>query len=124
MNGINENGFHRNKGLACEEKGKQCIRESSRDIYHASGEFRNRYNFMKECVESNLSTYHYATLHLKNKNVDIAIFFLECVGSFSLISKLLRKYKKVGMIAVKNNPNIFQYIGKNLKVDDEIFYSN
>ena len=44
---------------------------------------------MKECVESDHNTYQYATLHLKNKNVDLAIFFLERGGSFSLISKHL-----------------------------------
>ena len=75
---------------------------------------------MKECVESDPDTYQYATLLLK-QNVDHAIFFLERCGSFSLIGKHLRKKnKKVGLIAVKNNPNSFQYVGKNLKDDDDI----
>ena len=55
---------------------------------------------MKECVESDPNTYQYATLHLKNKNVDFAIFFIERGGSLSLISKHLCNSKKVGMIAV------------------------
>ena len=58
---------------------------------------------------------------MKNENIDLAIFFLERGASFSLISKHLRNNKKVGMIAVKSNPNIFQYLGKNLKDDDELF---
>ena len=49
---------------------------------------------MKECVESDTNTYQYATLHLKNKNVDLAIFFIERGGSFSLFSKHLRCNKK------------------------------
>ena len=83
--------------------------------------FRNKYEIIKECVEADLNTYQYANLDLKNKNVDLAIFFLERVGSFSLISKHLRSNKKVGIIAVKVNPNSCQYLGKNLKDDDEIF---
>ena len=76
---------------------------------------------MKKCVESDPNTYQYALLHLKNKNVDFAILFIKSGGSFSLVSKHLRKNKKVGMIAVKTKPNSYQYIGKNLKDDDEIF---
>ena len=76
---------------------------------------------MEECIESDPKTYHYATLHLKNKNVDLAFFFIECVGSFSLLFKHLRNIKKVGMIAVKINPKNFQYVGKNSKDDDDIF---
>ena len=76
---------------------------------------------MLRCVEADPDTYQYDTLHLKNKNVDLAIFFLERGGSFSLISEHLRNNEKVGMIAVKNNPKIVQNVGKNLKNDDEIF---
>ena len=76
---------------------------------------------MKECVESDPNTHQYATLDLKNKNVDLALFFLESGGSFSIISNHLRNIKKVGMIAVKNETKNFQYVGKNLKNDDEIF---
>ena len=54
-------------------------------------------------------------------NVDLAIYFLEQDGSFSLISKHLRKNKKVVMVAVEKSPKSFQYIGKNLKDDDDIF---
>ena len=72
-------------------------------------------------MESDPNTYRYATLDLKNESIDLAIFFLERGGSFSLVSKHLRNYKKVGMMAVKNNPKKFQYLGKNLKEDDEIF---
>ena len=54
-------------------------------------------------------------------NVDLAKFFLEQGGSFSLISKHLRKNKKVVMVAVEKNSNNVQYLGKNLKDDDEIF---
>ena len=57
------------------------------------------------------------------QNVDLAIFFLEQVGSFSLISKHLSKNKKIVTVAVKKNPNSFQYVGKNLKDDDDIFKS-
>ena len=66
------------------------------------------------------NTYQYATLRLKH-NADLAIFFLEQGGSFSLISKHLRKNKKVVMLAVAKNPNSFQYIGRNLKDYDHIF---
>ena len=93
--GIDEHGYNSNKELACKEKLEQAKRE-------------------------NPKTYQYATLRLKH-NVDIAIFFLEQGGSFSLISKHLRKNKKVVMIAVEKNPKSFQYIGSNLKVDDDIF---
>ena len=63
--GIDEYGYNRNKKLACKEKLKQAIRE-------------------------NPNTYQYATLRLKH-NADLAIIFLEQGGSFSLISKHLRK---------------------------------
>ena len=121
--GIDENGFNRNKELACEEgEVKQSIRENPWNVLYASGEFRyNKYEIMKEFVESDPSIYQYATLHLKNKNVDLAIFFLKHGGSFSLISKHLRKIKNIGIIVVKNNPDNFQYVGKNIKDDDGIF---
>ena len=83
--------------------------------------FRNKYEIIKECVESDPNTFQYATLQLKNKSVDLAIFFLERSGSFSLISKQPRNNNQVGMVAVKINPNNFQYLGKNLKDEDEIF---
>ena len=51
----------------------------------------------------------------------ILLYFFKRGGTFSLISKHLRNKKLVGMIAVKNNPNSFQYVGKSLKDDDEIF---
>ena len=91
---IDEYGYNRNKELACKDKLEQAIRE-------------------------NPNTYQNATLRLKH-NVDLAIFFLEQSGSFSLISKRLRKYKKVVMVAVEKNPKSYQYIGKNLKDDDDI----
>ena len=75
---------------------------------------------MKECVEADPNMFEYTTLDLKNKNINLAIFFLERGGSFSLISKHMRNNKQVGMVAVKINPGNFQYVGKNLK-DDEIF---
>ena len=49
------------------------------------------------------------------------MFFLERGGSYSLVSKHLRNNKQVAMIAVKKNPNSYQYVGKNLKDDDEMF---
>ena len=55
---------------------------------------------MKECVESDPNIYQYATLHLKNKNVDLTIFFLERGGSFPLISKHLRNNEQNGIVAV------------------------
>ena len=73
--------------------------------------FRNKHEILKKCVKSDPNTYQYATLHLK-QNVDLAIFFLERGGSFSLIGNHLRNNKKVGMISVKNNPNSFQFVGK------------
>ena len=54
-------------------------------------------------------------------NADLAIFFLAKGGSFSLLSKHLRKNKKAVMIAVEKNPIFFQYIGRNSKNDDDIF---
>ena len=50
---------------------------------------------MKECVQSDPNIYEYATLRLKNKNVDLAVFFLERGGSLSLISKHLVILKKL-----------------------------
>ena len=76
---------------------------------------------MKDCVESDLNTYQYATLDLKNKYVDLVIFFLERGGSFSLISKHLHNNEKVGMIAVKIKPENFKNFGKFLRDDVEIF---
>ena len=90
-------------------------------MYYASEVFRKKYEILKQFVELDPNTYQYATLHLKNKNVDLTIFFLERGGSFSLISKHLRNKKQVGMTAVKINPNYFQNLGKNLKEGDEIF---
>ena len=54
-------------------------------------------------------------------NVDLAIFFHEQGGSLSLISKHLRKNKKIVMVAVEKNVNSFQFVGNNLRNDDEIF---
>ena len=54
-------------------------------------------------------------------NVDLAIFFLEQGGSFSLISKHVRKNKNVVMVTVEKNPGNFQDLGNHLKDDDEIF---
>ena len=76
---------------------------------------------MLECVKAAPNTYDYATLDLKNKNIDLAIFLSERGGSFSLIFKHLRNFKQVGMVTVKFNPNNFRYLGKNIKEDDEIF---
>ena len=81
--------------------------------------FRNKYEIMKEYVKSDPNTHQYATLHLKNKNINLPIFFLERGGSFPLISKHLPNNKKVGKIAVKKIPKNFQYVGKNLKDDDD-----
>ena len=108
ISGIDEHGLNTNKELACEEKGKQSIGENPWKIYHASGEFRNKHEIMKECVKSDPNIYQYATLHLKNENVDLEKYFLERGCSFSLISKHLRNDKKTGMIAVKNNTIKFQ----------------
>ena len=83
--------------------------------------FGNKQEIMLESVQADPKTYEHATLHLKNKNIDLAILFLERGGSFSLISNNLRNNKKVGMIAVKINPNSFQYVGKILEDYDEIF---
>ena len=77
--GIVEYALNRKKELACKGKLKQALRE-------------------------NPNTYQYAILRLKH-NADLAIFFLEQGGSFSLISKHLRKNKKVVMIAVEKNPH-------------------
>ena len=117
---MDDHGFNRNGDLACGEKIKQSIRENPSNIYHASTEFRNKYEIMLECVKADPNTYEYATLHLGNKKIDLAIFFLESVSSFSLISNYLRNIKKVRMIAVEDNPQIFQYVGNSLKDDDEI----
>ena len=119
VNGIDESGFIRNKEIVCEEKMKQAMKENPWNIYYISDVFRNKYETRKECVGLDLNTYQYATLLLK-QIVDLAIFFLERVSSFSLISKHLRN-KKNGLIAVRNNPNSFQYVGKNLKDDDDMF---
>ena len=114
INGTDENGFIRKRETVCEEKVKQAIRKNPLNIYYVSDVFRNKYEIMKECVESNPNTYLYATLHLK-QNVDLAIFFPERRGSFSHICKHLRKNEKVEIIAVKNKPNSFQYFGKKNK---------
>ena len=95
INGVEEHVFIRNKELACEENVKQFIRENFWTIYHASGEFRNKYEIMLKSVEADPNTYQYANLQLKNKNVDLAIFLLERGKSFSLISKHRQKNKKL-----------------------------
>ena len=66
--GVDKYGYNSNKELACKEKFKQAITEKP-------------------------NIYQYATLRLKH-NVDLAIFFLEQGGSFSLISEHLRKNRK------------------------------
>ena len=121
MTETDENGFNRNKETSCEEKVEQDIWETPWNVFYVSGVFRNKYKITKECVESDPNAYQYATLHLKNKNVNLAIFFLDRVGSSSLISKHRRNNKIFGMIAVKNNPENFQYVGKYSKDDDQIF---
>ena len=100
INGIIERGFNRNDELACEETVNQSIRENAWNMYNASEVFRNKYEIMKECLESDPNTYQYATLHLKNKIFVLAIFFPERGGSDSLVSKHLRNNKQVAMIAV------------------------
>ena len=120
INVIGGNGFNKNKELVCEEKIKQALRETPWNIYYVCEVFRNIYEIMEECVRSNPNTYQNVTLHLK-QNVNLAIFFLQRGGSFSLISKHLRNTKKFGTIAVKNKPNIFQCVGKILKDDDDMF---
>ena len=67
---------------------------------------------MKECVEADTNTYQYATSHLKNKNIDLAIFFLDRRVSYSLVSKLLRINKQVAMIAVKKILIVFNMLVK------------
>ena len=109
--------------IACEEKVKQAISENPWNIYYVSEVFRNKYEIIKEGVESDPNTFQYATLDLKNKTINLALFFLERGGSFSLFSKHLGNIKQVGMKAVKINPNSFQYVGKNKEDDDEIFKS-
>ena len=74
INGIGEHGFKRNKEIACEEKVKQAIRGTPRNIYYASEVFRNKHEIMKECVESDPNTYQYGTLHLKQQNVGLVFF--------------------------------------------------
>ena len=108
INGTDEHRFSRNKALACREKVKRFIRENPWNICFANEVFRNKYEIMKECVESDSNTYQYSTLALENKIVDPAIFFLERGGSFSLISKHLRNNKQVERVAVRINPNNFQ----------------
>ena len=61
--------------LVCEEKIKQAIRENPWNICYVSQVIRNKYEIMKECVESDPNTYQYTTLHLKTESVDLAINF-------------------------------------------------
>ena len=93
--GNDKYGYNRNKELASHEHLKQALIE-------------------------NTNTYQHAFLPLKH-NVDLAIFFLEQGGSFSLISKHLRKNEMVVGVAVEKNPNSFQHVGKKLGDDDDIF---
>ena len=53
-------------------------------------------------MTENPNFYQYATLRLKH-NVDLAIFFLEQGGSFSIIFKHLCKDKKVVIVAVEKS---------------------
>ena len=99
----------------------QAIGEIPWNIYYAIWEFRKEDEIIKEGVDPDPNIYQYATLHLKNKNVDLAIFFLGKGGQFSLTSKQLRRNKKIGLLAVENNPNSFQYVGKNIEDDDKEF---
>ena len=82
INGIDEHSFNRNKELACEEKVKLSITINLRNIYYVSEVIRNKYEIMKECVESDPHTYQYAILDLKNRSIDLAIIFVERDGSF------------------------------------------
>ena len=55
------------------------------------------------------------------QNVNLALFFPDRGCSFFLVSKHLRIIEKVGMLAVKHSPFSFQYVGKQLKNDNDIF---
>ena len=83
--------------------------------------FIDNFEIIVECIKADPNTYEYATSHLKIKNIDPVVLFLKRGGSFALICEHLRKNKKVVMVAVKNNPINFQYLGKILKDGDEIF---
>ena len=83
INGIDEKGFSRNKELNCEEKIKRAVRETPWIIYNVSEVFRSKNGIMKECIKSDLNTYQYATLHLK-QNVNLAIFFFLSVVACSV----------------------------------------
>ena len=120
INEIDENGCNKNKELVCEKKFKEAIRKVPWKIYYVSEVFRKKYEIMKECVKSDPNTYQYATLRLK-QNGNLALVFLERGGSLCLISKHLRNNKKIGRIAVENNPNSFHYVGKKLRDDDDKF---
>ena len=56
--------------------------------------FRKKFENILECIKADPNTYEYATLHLVNKSIDLATFFLERGGSLALTSKHLRKNKK------------------------------
>ena len=74
LNGNDEHGLKRNKELASEEKVKHSIRENLWNNCHASAEFRNKYENMLKCVEADPNTYQFATLHLRNKNIDLFFY--------------------------------------------------
>ena len=81
--GCDENGFKRNKERTCEEKVTQNIREKPWNIDYVNEVFRNKHKITKDCVKSDPNTCQYPFSDLKNKNIDLVIFFVERCGSFS-----------------------------------------
>ena len=58
---------------------REAIREKPCNIFYVNEVFRNNYEIFLECVKADPNTNEYATLHLKNKIFDLAIFYIEKV---------------------------------------------
>ena len=65
LNGFDENGFNRIEELACEEKFRQPIRKNPWNIYHTSGEFRNKYEIMNHHKIIEIITQNYCKINEK-----------------------------------------------------------
>ena len=116
-NGFNINGFTRNKGIIDDEDKFQ----QANSVYPWITYYTNKkktFEILKERIELEPNTCPYAFVQSKTI-VELALF-LRRGESFSSVAKQLRKQKKIGFLAVKINPKIVLYLGKNSRYDGDV----
>ena len=71
----------------------------------------------KECVELEPTTYQHASIQLESQVEPAKIIFRTRKSR----RKYLRNQKRIGLLAIENNPKNFQNLGKNCRYDDDNF---